>query len=137
MAAVYDQNAGNATLYVDGKTVSSQTSIPHGGMVLRTASPAKPPLPPEDDSENTFVTALRIGAGGTVAGAADGGTGFIGLIDEAFIYGAALTLDELDFLFRAAQVKDKSPIKYQGVSFLVADRALTYFLSPRFQIYQN
>lgn len=47
---------------------------------------------------------LRIGAGGDTTGAGDGSTGLVGFIDEVFVYGTALTVDELDYIYRAAQV---------------------------------
>lgn len=99
MAAVYNQEAGNATLYVDGVSVTAQTSIPKGGVFSRDAG--------ENDiasGVSAFSTSLRIGAGPRAAGAADGSTGFIGFVDEVFVYGTALSVDELDYLYRAAQV---------------------------------
>lgn len=104
VAAVYDQKSGNATLFVDGIAVTSQTSIPQGGMVSRTANTDGTTAPPEDNSAGNLATSLRFGAGYSATGAADGSTGFIGVIDEAFVYGTALTVDELDYLYRAAQV---------------------------------
>lgn len=117
MAAVYNQEAGNATLYVDGVAVTAQTSIPKGGMFSRDAvasssSEQQAYDPPAGDSGgfsggHTFSTSLRVGAGPNVLGAADGSTGFIGFIDEAFVYGTALSVDELDYLYHAAQVRRK------------------------------
>lgn len=52
-----------------------------------------------------FSTALRVGAGPSVVGASEGTTGFIGIVDEAFVYGTALSVDELDYLYRAQQVR--------------------------------
>lgn len=105
MAAVYDQTSGNATLFVDGTAVTSQTSIPQGGMAPRTAqNTVQATLPPEYSSSGSLATSLRVGAGYSATGAEDGSTGFIGVIDEAFVYGTALTVDELDYLYRAAQV---------------------------------
>lgn len=105
MAAVYNQDAGNATLYVDGVAVTSQTSIPHGGHARTADISGQQMLGPGNTSVDVFATALRIGAGKTVVGAEDGRTGTIGFIDEAFVYGTALTVDELDYLYRAAQVR--------------------------------
>lgn len=51
-----------------------------------------------------FSSGLRIGAGGDPIGAGDGSTGLVGFIDEVFVYGTALTVDELDYIYRAAQV---------------------------------
>lgn len=65
----------------------------------------------DSNSLNDFGTALRIGAGDTVKDATDGTTGLIGIIDEAFVYGTALTVDELDYLFQAAQVRRKLRLK--------------------------
>lgn len=48
--------------------------------------------------------ALRVGAGPGEDGAADGGSGLVAYVDEAFVYGTALTADELNYLFQAAQV---------------------------------
>ena len=106
MAAVYNQEAGNATLYVDGVAVTAQTSIPTGGVFSRVAG----------DNENVsgvsaFSTSLRIGAGPSAVGAADGSTGFIGFIDEVFVYGTALSVDELDYLYRAAQVSQQTSLR--------------------------
>lgn len=125
MAAVYNQEAGNATLYVDGVAVTAQTSIPQGDMFSRNAvASSSSEQQPSDSSiggssdftgSSTFSTSLRIGAGPSVLGAAEGSTGFIGYIDEAFVYGTALSVDELDYLYHAAQVGrkeasfDKSP----------------------------
>lgn len=47
---------------------------------------------------------LRIGAGGDTKGSSDGSTGLVAIVDEIFVYGTALAVDELDFLYRAAQV---------------------------------
>lgn len=104
VAAVYDQKSGNATLFVDGMAVTSQTSIPQGGMPSWTVETHEKTPPSEYNSAGNFGTSLRVGAGYSATGAADGGTGFIGIIDEAFVYGTALTVDELDYLYRAAQV---------------------------------
>lgn len=51
-----------------------------------------------------WTAALRVGASAAEARATDGSTGLIGLIDELFVYGAALTTGELDYIYRAAQV---------------------------------
>lgn len=117
VAAAYNQEAGNATLYVDGVAVTAQTSIPNGGVFLgdEVASSSFEQQPSDllaGGSSNAtggaaFSTALRVGAGPSVVGAADGSTGFIGVVDEAFVYGTALSVDELDYLYRAAQVRRK------------------------------
>lgn len=112
MAAVYNQEAGNATLYVDGVAVTAQTSIPNGGMFPRHAvDSSSSEQQPSDNSDftagSTLFTSLRIGAGPSLLGAAEGSTGFIGFIDEAFVYGAALSVDELDYLYHSAQVGRK------------------------------
>lgn len=105
MAAVYDQKSGNATLFVDGIAVTAQTSIPQGGMASWTGNTDGTTPPPEYNSEGNSASSLRVGAGYSATGAADGSTGFIGVIDEVFVYGTALTVDELDYLYRAAQVR--------------------------------
>lgn len=108
VAAVYNQEAGNATLYVDGVAVTAQTSIQNGGVF----SEDKRPLAGGSNNlpgDVAFSTALRVGAGPSVVGATDGSTGFIGVIDEAFVYGTALSVDELDYLYRAAQVRRSRP----------------------------
>lgn len=120
MAAVYNQESGNATLYVDGVTVTAQTSIPQGGVFSRNAVANSSSEQQSTDSTagyssdftggSTFSTSLRVGAGPTVLGAAEGSTGFIGFIDEAFVYGTALSVDELDYLYHAAQVGRKATI---------------------------
>lgn len=48
--------------------------------------------------------AFRVGAGPDEDGAADGSSGLVAYVDEAFVYGMALTADELNYLFQAAQV---------------------------------
>lgn len=104
MAAVYNQEAGNATLYVDGVAVTAQTSIQHGGVF----SGDERPLAAGSNNATggaAFSTALRVGAGPSVVGASDGTTGFVGIVDEVFVYGTALNMDELDYLFRAQQVR--------------------------------
>lgn len=118
MAAVYNQEAGNATLYVDGVAVTAQTSIPKGGVFSRNAVASSPSEqqqsdPVAGDSSNfagssTFSASLRVGAGPSVLGAADGSTGFIGFIDEAFVYETVLSVDELDYIYHAAQVGRKA-----------------------------
>lgn len=105
---MYDQQAGNATLFVNGAAVTSQTSISSGSGTLRVD---------ERKENNAFqttsaepegnLTALRVGAGPDADAAADGRTGLIAYVDEAFVYGTALTVDELDFLYRAAQVRSR------------------------------
>lgn len=117
MAAVYNQEAGNATLYVDGVAVTAQTSIPQGGEFSRNgvASSSSEQQPSDSlagDSSgfsggSTFSTSLRVGAGPSLLGAAEGSTGFVGLIDEAFVYGTALSVDELDYLYSTAQVESE------------------------------
>ena len=104
MAAVYDQRSGNATLFVDGIAVASQTSIPRGGMASWAENTDGTTPPPEYNSAGNLATSLRIGAGYSATGVEDGSTGFIGVIDEAFVYGTALTVHELVYLYRAAQV---------------------------------
>lgn len=104
VAAVYDQRSGNATLFVDGTAVTSQTSIPQGGMASWTGRTDQNTPPLEYNSAGNLGTSLRVGAGYSATAAADGSTGFIGIIDEAFVYGTALTVDELDYLYHAAQV---------------------------------
>lgn len=106
VAAVYNQEAGNATLYVDGVAVTAQTSILNGGVFSGDERPLA------GGSTNAtgvspFSTSLRVGAGPSVVRAADGSTGFIGIVDEAFVYGTALSVDELDYLYHAAQVRRK------------------------------
>lgn len=108
---MYDQQAGNATLYVDGHTTTSQTSIPHGGLSHTANDFPDRALVSGSNSLNDFGTALRIGAGDAVKDATDGTTGIIGIVDEAFVYGTALTVDELDYLFQAAQVRRKVRLK--------------------------
>lgn len=115
MAAVYNQEAGNATLYVDGVAVTAQTSIPQGGVFGRNAAAGSSFEQQPSDSfagdsigfseRSTLSTALRVGAGPSLLGAAEGSTGIIGFIDEAFVYGTALSVDELDYLYSAAQVE--------------------------------
>lgn len=108
MAAVYDQDAGNATLYVDGVAVTSQTFMSRGGMISRSTNSSQQAISPESDDERSFATALRVGAGASAMGATDGKTGLIGFVDELFVYGTALSVDELDFLYGAAQVRPKA-----------------------------
>lgn len=105
VAAVYDQNAGNATLYVNGASVTSQTSLLDGGKILQATSTNQTTRSAENPRERSQGTALRFGAGRSVDAAADGSTGFVGLIDEAFVYGTALTVDELTYIYGAAQVR--------------------------------
>lgn len=115
---MYNQEAGNATLYVDGVAVDAQTSIPNGGAFTRDAAtnssleqqpPGLTTVAGDSDyvaDSASFSTALRIGAGPGAVGARGGSTGFIGVVDEAFVYGAALSVEELDYLYRAAQVRN-------------------------------
>lgn len=113
---MYDQDAGNATLFVDGVAVTSQTSIPQGGSVVRptteTDTIVETSVPSTEINSALPValisSGLRIGAGGDPIGAGDGSTGLVGFIDEVFVYGTALTVDELDYIYRAAQVSIRS-----------------------------
>lgn len=89
---------------MDGSATTSQTSIPHGGLSHTAKDFPNQVLVSDSNSFNAFRAALRIGAGDTVKDATDGSTGIIGIVDEAFVYGTALTVDELDYLFQAAQV---------------------------------
>lgn len=59
----------------------------------------------ECQDASTFATALRIGAGHSSMDAGDGNTGIVGFVDEVFVYGTALSVDELDYLYHAAQVR--------------------------------
>lgn len=114
---MYNQDAGNATLYVDGVAVHAQTSVPTGGFfnpnMAANSSLEQQPAGLANTVEGrgnaadsaSFSTALRIGAGPGVGGATDGSTGFVGVVDEAFVYGEALSVEELDYLYHAAQVR--------------------------------
>lgn len=108
VAAVYDQEAGNATLFVNGAAVSSQTSISRGNdasaVAERKANNVSQTI--SEEHRGNFA-ALRVGAGPDADGAADGRTGLIAYVDEAFVYATALTVHELDFLYRAAQVRSQ------------------------------
>lgn len=99
---MYNQEAGNATLYVDGVAATAQTSIPEGGVFSRNQSGHNTNVSAAAVAQ--FSTALRIGAGPRAVAAGDGSTGLIGFVDEVFVYGTALSVDELDYLYRAAQV---------------------------------
>lgn len=109
VAAAYDQGAGNATLYVDGVTVSSQTRIQRGS-ASGTGENAPRSLGP--DFSLALVAGMRIGAGPD--GAEEGSTGLIAVVDEAFVYGASLTVEELDYLYGAAQVRRSSLCRRGG-----------------------
>lgn len=113
MAAVYNQETGNATLYVDGVAVTAQTSMPDGGVFLLNAGDSS-----NFNGSSGFSTSLRVGAGPSVMGAADGSTGFIGYIDEVFVYGTALSVGELDYLYHAAQVGRKEDALRKRNQFL-------------------
>lgn len=102
VAAVYNQEAGNATLFVDGVAKTSQISIFPGietEQGLADDAPLSTTLLYAEASRG-----LRVGAGRTAVNSTDGSTGLVAVVDEVFVYGTTLTTDELEYLYRAAQV---------------------------------
>lgn len=93
-------------LFVNGVSIGSQTSIRHGyskqqAERAETNAYESRSNPTESGHDRAM---FRIGAGPGAAGAVDGSSGLVGYVDEVFVYGTALTVDELDYLYRAAQV---------------------------------
>lgn len=103
VAAVYNQEAGNATLFVDGVAKTSQTSI-FPGIETEQGLADDVPLSPTPTPYAEASGGLRVGAGRTAVNSTDGSTGLIAVVDEVFVYGTTLTTDELGYLYKAAQV---------------------------------